>query len=278
MDNVVRYISLGAGAQSTVLTLMAEQGLLGTDAPSLAVFADTGAEPPNVYEHLDWLESEAKGVEIVRVHKSNLAEDVMRGVNQDGAALGGGAIPSFTKNFNGKLGITPRQCTSRYKIEPIEKYLRGRYGNPYPGRMRIESWMGISADEVYRVKDDRRKSYSRKYPLIDLGMKRTDCERWFAARWPDRELPRSACWFCPFHSAEEWVRVADKFPDLHEKSAEMDALMRTRDAQNLERFLHRRRLPFREAVEIDRRSLESSKAQMPLAISFADECEGVCGV
>ena len=48
-------ISLGAGVQSTVLLLMAEQGLI-LPRPIAAVFADTGWEPRQVYQHLEWLE------------------------------------------------------------------------------------------------------------------------------------------------------------------------------------------------------------------------------
>ena len=46
-----RVISLGAGVQSTVMALMAEAGDIGP-RPDCAVFADTGWEPKEVYEHL----------------------------------------------------------------------------------------------------------------------------------------------------------------------------------------------------------------------------------
>ena len=39
-------LSLGAGTQSTVMALMAEQGYNGMPKPDLAIFADTGWEPP----------------------------------------------------------------------------------------------------------------------------------------------------------------------------------------------------------------------------------------
>ena len=54
-----RSLSLGAGVQSTVLALMAERGEYGLPKPDVAVFADTGWEPPSVYEHLDWLSGSA---------------------------------------------------------------------------------------------------------------------------------------------------------------------------------------------------------------------------
>ncbi len=51
----LRVLSLGAGVQSTTLALMIEKGEIPmVDA---AIFADTGAEPKAVYDHLDWLET-----------------------------------------------------------------------------------------------------------------------------------------------------------------------------------------------------------------------------
>ena len=49
-----RFLSLGAGVQSTTLALMAASGEI-MPMPDAAIFADTQAEPAKVYEHLDWL-------------------------------------------------------------------------------------------------------------------------------------------------------------------------------------------------------------------------------
>lgn len=46
-------ISLGAGVQSSTMALMAGKGEL-TPMPDFAVFADTQAEPADVYKWLDW--------------------------------------------------------------------------------------------------------------------------------------------------------------------------------------------------------------------------------
>ncbi len=43
-------VSLGGGVQSTVMALMAGGGAFGR-APDCAIFADTGWEPPTIYEH-----------------------------------------------------------------------------------------------------------------------------------------------------------------------------------------------------------------------------------
>ena len=65
------YISFGAGVQSTVLYLMAAQGDF-LPLPAAAIFADTGWEPQQVYDHLDWVESLGLPIPIVRVQAANL--------------------------------------------------------------------------------------------------------------------------------------------------------------------------------------------------------------
>ena len=50
----LRVLSLGAGVQSTVMALMTMTGEI-KDKPDCAIFSDTGAEPKNVYGHLEWL-------------------------------------------------------------------------------------------------------------------------------------------------------------------------------------------------------------------------------
>lgn len=72
-----RVLSLGAGIQSTTLFIMSAQGIL----PKLdfAIFADTGAEPKEVYEHLDRLEREVAipaGIPILRVRQGDLDQDL----------------------------------------------------------------------------------------------------------------------------------------------------------------------------------------------------------
>ena len=281
---IKRYISLGAGVQSTVLTLMVDKGCFGKPgetAPDLAIFADTKGEPPEVYDHLDWLESELTQVEVVRTDNGrSLEDDVLNGVNWQGRALGAGQIPIFSLDAKGKGGLKRRECTDNYKIKPIEKVARARFGQPSKLRLHIESWLGISTDEIFRAKDDRRISWIKRFPLIDLGYSREKCLAWFAKRYPDRQLPRSACFFCPFHSQAEWVALSEENPALYQRAVAMDKTIRRQPPipKDLTRYLHRRKLPLERAVELDKRAIAGAQAQMSLPSDWLNECEGVCGV
>src|SRR5690606_3623733 len=75
----LRVLSLGAGVQSTALALMAAHGEF-EHAPDCAIFADTGWEPRDVYEHLDRLERELP-FPMYRVSAGNIRKDALASKN-----------------------------------------------------------------------------------------------------------------------------------------------------------------------------------------------------
>ena len=111
--NITRVLSLGAGTQSTVLALMAEQGYGGISRPDFAIFADTGWEPLAVYQHLEWLKSELS-YEVVTVSAGNIKENILAGTNPEGGKFLD--LPAFLINLDGNESISARQCTRHYKL------------------------------------------------------------------------------------------------------------------------------------------------------------------
>ena len=224
-----RSLSLGAGVQSTVLALMAERGEYDLPKPDVAVFADTGWEPPSVYEHLDWLQ-EQLSFEVVRVQAGNIKDNILEGTSPDGDNYLG--IPAFLVNADGSPAIAARQCTSKYKVKPINRYLRGRLGFA-PGRrapkhVQVEIWMGISADEVFRQKESREEWATNRYPLIELGFSRAQLLNWFTENYPDRYLPRSSCIGCPYRTDGEWKWLKTNAPESFEEAVFVDRALSVR--------------------------------------------------
>jgi hypothetical protein len=215
-------LSLGAGVQSTTLALLAADGAL--PRPDVAIFADTGWEPRGVYEHLDRLEA-ALPFPVLRVQKGNLRDDMLS-ADQRYAA-----IPAFVRNPDGSEGIGRRQCTAEYKLGPIRRKVRELLGAAPPdfrtvprGRL-AEQWVGFSTDEVHRAnraKDSDGVLYlSTRYPLLDLGMSRADCERWLRVRgWGS--VAKSACIGCPFHGNRAWRALRDTCRCGHNRSEHYD--------------------------------------------------------
>jgi hypothetical protein len=258
MTKVVRVLSLGAGVQSSTLALMCAKGKV--PAPEIAIFADTQDEPASVYEWLNWLETQLP-FPIRRVSRGKLSATAV----QTRASAAGNKylkpmIPVYVDN-NGKKGMVQRQCTSDFKIDPIMQTIR----HVRNGRNVIQ-YLGISFDELERMKPSRVPYIENDYPLVDLRMTRQDCLKWMKAnRFP--EPPRSACVYCPFHSDAEWKRlspsdmaVAVKFEKNYQAAfaaSDMDGVP----------YLHAKRVP-----------LDSIKFDDSEQKHFTNECEGVCGV
>jgi hypothetical protein len=242
----IRLLSLGAGVQSTVLALMAAEGTLGCDG---AIFADTKWEPQRVYDHLDRLEAtlSAAGIPLHRVSKGNLRADSLDPNHRYAS------VPYFVRNPDGSNGMGRRQCTSEYKLAPIGRKVRELLGAAAPGFKRVpkgrvaEQLIGFSTDEIHRVSDHRGVSYIvKRYPLLDLGMSRKDCQRWLNVRgWG--ETVKSACIGCPYHGNEQWRDLRDNHPAEWADAVAFDEAIRRGGAHGLplnsEAFLHRSRLP-----------------------------------
>ena len=96
------FLSLGAGVQSTVLLLLAEADGI-RPRPHAAVFADTRWEPHDVYEHLDWLETQTT-IPIFRVGDRDLYQDTWDGIGSTGNKFTD--IPTFMLKENGQVSLS----------------------------------------------------------------------------------------------------------------------------------------------------------------------------
>lgn len=258
-------LSLGAGVQSTTLALMAAEGALpGLDG---AIFADTGWEPRAVYEHLFRLRDvlEGAGIPLHLVGNGNLRKDAIDPQHRYAS------IPYFVRNPDGSDGMGRRQCTSEYKLAPINRKVRELLGAAAPDFRRVpkgntaEQWIGFSTDEIGRVDNKNNVRYvAKRYPLLDLGMSRTDCERWLHSRgWTS--VVKSACVGCPFHGDRQWRDMRDNRPDEWADAVAFDEAIRKGGARGLplngEAFLHASRVPLSIApIDWKSRALAAARA------------------
>ncbi len=282
---MIRILSLGAGVQSSTILLMSIHGEL----PRIdhCIFADVGWEPKEVYDWLEVLKGHASnaGIPLHVVSAGNLREHVME------AARTGKRVsspPFFTIGEDGRASIINRSCTSNFKIIPIERKVKElighKPGSRLPKECQVEQWIGISGDEIQRMKASTSPWMRFWHPLIetpygdtggapfrDHAMSRDDCLAWLKDHgYP--QAPRSACIGCPFHNNHEWRRIRSD-PVQWADACEFDAAIRlSMPCNGMDKpvYLHRSLQPLAVAP-ID----DDVPGQQNL---FDQECHGVCGV
>lgn len=277
MDQVsamYRALSLGAGVQSSTLALMIAAG----EVPMVdcAVFADTGDEPEEVYKWLGYLEP-LLPFPVHRVSDGKLSEvsTTLRTSKKSGKTYLRSSIPAFIQNASGKRGMGMRQCTRNHKIDPINRWLRKaakvKRGTKEPV---ITTLIGISLDEVIRMKPSRQPWIKNEWPLIDLNMTRQDCLNWMKAHGYATP-PRSACVFCPYKSDAEWIRLKENdpagFAEAEVYEFMLQSAYRRSTALTGKPFLHDSMVPLGKA----KFTTEDRERQVD---AFNNECEGMCGV
>jgi len=264
------YLSLGAGVQSSALLVLGCTGKI--PKPDLAIFADVGDEPQYVYDYLKLLSDYAAGhgvpVEIAR--KGHLSHDLTVGQR---AGKRFAPVPLYTAGLPGKReGMLRRQCTREYKIEPITQHVRRHLGLKKGQRCksRVRCMIGISTDEVTRMKPSLVKWTTNTFPLIDLDISRSDCLGIVtAAGLP--EPKKSSCVFCPYHSDEFWVELKSDYPKEFAKAVAFDEQIRDMTMRGTKQpgYVHRSCVPL---LEVD---FHPDRDQINM---FENECEGMCGV
>lgn len=295
MTRPIRVLSFGAGVQSSCILL---RSILG-DLPKLdaVIFADTGDEPNYVYNWLITAKSicETNNIKFYIVKKSHslsghLIARIPRDIRID-------PIPAYSDS-NGKPVPIKRGCTREYKIVLIDAcVIRNILGimpfDKHPKTLKVETWIGISRDEVKRMKvsvDPWRRFW---HPLIqeqypdDHKYNKTGCY-WLNERW-DRQrcieflnkqvsgilIGRSACVFCPFRSNSEWGFLLRNDMNGFNKACYIDDILRSgKDglihAMKNKCYIHSSLTPLKERPFLKDKDDDTSY--------FDDECSGYCGV
>jgi len=258
----MKVISLGLGVQSTAMYMMSSIGRI--PRADHAVFADPGAELPRTYEILEYLEDWGKynnGIPIHVINEKNLLTDILNQTNSTGQRWA--SIPAFTESG----GMVRRQCTSEYKIQPVIKKIRELHGlKPRKMMPKTEVWLGISMDEIERMKYSQLPRIDYYYPLIEQRMSRGDCIKFFEELVfpvPDK----SSCIFCPYHSNKNWKDMKDNHPDEWQKCIEVDEAIRdsSKRGSDDKMYLHRSLTPLKDVQFADQ-----------LDLFFCEE--GFCGL
>ncbi len=140
-------------------------------------------------------------------------------------------------------------------VQSTALLMHGIVGTP-PGA--VECLIGISLDEVQRMKPSDAKYIVNCWPLVDRGWTRDDCRAYLERL--GIAAPRSACIGCPYHSDREWRALRDDAPDEFADAVVFEReLQATGAALRGIPYLHRQRVPL---DEVDARGPRPARARL----------------
>nr|DAH06893.1 MAG TPA: phosphoadenosine-phosphosulfate reductase [Caudoviricetes sp.] len=210
-------VSLSGGKDSTAMLLRMLEEKMPID---YIVFCDTGLEFSEMYQHLDRLESNIE-IPITRVKADASFEyyfskhhverkNYKKFCDRFGAGYEGFGWP----------GPQQRWCTSRLKDTPRVRFLsnlRTKYN--------VMEYIGIAADEQYRLKRKRNQNKNHIHLLMEWNMTESDCLQYCYERgykWGGlyEKFHRVSCWCCPLQSLKELRILWRDYPQLWEQLKE----------------------------------------------------------
>lgn len=263
----MRVFSFGGGVQSTAALVLAAQGRIDYKE---FYFANVGNDSENP-DTLDYIHNYAmnfahdNGLKLWELFK--IGRDKQVKTLHQRIMANNRTIPIPARLQNGAPGN--RTCIVDFKIRIIDKAVKDA------GHERYTVGIGFSLDEMHRCRTiEWEETYNgiwkiQEYPLIDLRLNRNACSKIIQ----DAGLPvppKSSCYFCPFHSPTEWMRIKRETPDLFAKAVEVEKRLKAkrRTLGKDEIWLHPALVPLEQAV-----------AQMVFDFDEKENCEsGYCMV
>lgn len=208
--------SFSGGKDSTAMVLrMIELGYQLDEV----VCCDTTMEFPAMYRHIEKVKAvvESAGIKFTMLSAEHDFEHYMlrhqpKRKNPELADRQGLSWP----------GPRPRWCTSTLKTRVIGKYLkdlRTRYD--------VKQYIGIAADEGYRLDREHNQAEDHLHPLVEWGWTEADAMAYCREKGYDWEglyeiFDRVSCWCCPIQGIGELRKLWKHFPDLWERMNHLD--------------------------------------------------------
>jgi len=206
----MRAFSSGGGIQSIAALVLSAQGVI--DFPT-HLFCNVGddSEEPETLVYLRTIAmpyAKANGIELIEIARATRdGETLLARTRREERSI---KIP--VRMGNGAPGA--RSCTEDFKRVVIRQWL---------GKGKHVVGLGISFDEaIYRMRDDSgQPNIVNEYPLVDLRLSRQACANIISkAGLP--EPPKSACWFCPFHTMTAWRTMRARRPEMFKRAVELE--------------------------------------------------------
>jgi 3'-phosphoadenosine 5'-phosphosulfate sulfotransferase (PAPS reductase)/FAD synthetase len=217
--------SFSGGKDSTAMVLhMIER----SDHLDEVMFCDTTMEFPAMIRHVERVRKviEAAGIKFTTLRAERDFEYYLTSVdapNRKPTSAHFG-VPGY-----GWPSFKIRWCTKHLKIKLIEEHLES-----LRGRYEVFQYIGIAADEDYRMDKKNNQDPLHRHPLRDWGWDEETALQYCYGRGYDWEglyelfkdektgRSRVSCWCCPLQSYDELRTLRKHFHDLWDKLLELD--------------------------------------------------------
>ncbi len=119
-------------------------------------------------------------------------------------------------------GPLSRWCTKALKIQVINQHI-----SKLRKQFDLVQYIGLAADESYRLERKENKAPDRNYPLVEWGWTEEEALKYCKERGYDWEglydiFNRVSCWCCPLQSFAELRKLREHFPELWARLKELD--------------------------------------------------------
>lgn len=214
-------VSFSGGKDSTALLLHL---LELNEQVDEVVCCDTYKEHPAMYEHIEKIRTivEDKGIKFTLLRSEKTFDEWM--FEYEPKRRNPEAFKAKYGDVRGKSWANARNrwCTGELKIKLIDKYFK-QMESEYD----VIHYVGIAADEQYRLERENQKAPNKKFPLVDWGWTEQQCLEYCYALGYDwnglyTKFKRVSCWCCPLQTLDSLRTLRKDFPDLWEQLKDMD--------------------------------------------------------
>lgn len=222
-------LSFSAGTGSSAILWAVLRGELERPRNLLVVNADPGMENRATYAYAAMMEQECQkvGIPFLRVKRDLYAE--ILALKASGATRFDNP-PFWTRDrITGKIGQLMQKCTKTYKIAEMDRAVRvwmaENIGVPMKNQRlgvdAVNTWIGFTADEVTRIKEDRKEFEFVTYPLVEMGLTKATLAEWYLKRGLPMP-PRSVCNACFANDVATFRAMAKDRPEDFEQACKVD--------------------------------------------------------
>jgi hypothetical protein len=196
---MIKIASFGCGVDSVA-------GLLLNSDYDEIIFADTLDELPTTYQYMKYFEKKS-GLKITKVQSKH------------------GSLYDYFFKGKSQSSKFHHWCSDKFKIQPIRKYLREKYGKKETFEMNIF----IDHSEFHRMRESDVKYIKNKYPLVEQKLSREQLKEIIKSK--GYLVPqKSGCYHCCFTTKKGWINLRNNEPELWKKTKNLENNSNTKES------------------------------------------------